>query len=437
MLARVTATQVRALVVETTPVDDLDRLLPLLDPADPLLWMRGGDGIAGIGTALRLEFDGPGRMTDAAAVWRSVVAESTVVDPVALPGTGLVAFGAFAFSASSPSTSVLTVPEVVVGRRGGASWVTRVRPIGSDADGESRVAGDASAPLGLRRPWTAGPLGSVGSEEGRTTLTAGAVSEEAYRAAVRDAIERIAAGSLSKVVLARDLAGELPRHADLRRPLRELASAYPDCWTFAVDGLIGASPETLVRVADGRVSARVLAGTTARGVDAATDRAAAAELVSSDKNQDEHAFALQSVLASLRPHAVDLQASARPFPLELPNLWHLASDISGTLGDASSSLDLLDALHPTAAVAGSPTAAALDAITELEPFDRGRYAGPVGWVGADGEGEWAVALRCAQVGPDGGITAYAGAGIVAGSDPDGELAETAIKFRPILDAFSL
>jgi menaquinone-specific isochorismate synthase len=229
--------------------------------------------------------------------------------------------------------------------------------------------------------------------------------------------------------------GALPPTADLRRPLRELAAAYPDCWTFAVDGLLGASPETLVQVAGGRVSARVLAGTAGRGVDAATDRAAAAELLASDKNQDEHAFALESVLASLRPHAADLQASERAFPLELPNLWHLASDISGTLGDASSSLDLLDALHPTAAVAGSPTGAALRAIAELEPFDRGRYAGPVGWVGADGEGEWAVALRCAQVSPDGRITAYAGAGIVQGSDPDAELAETGIKFRPILDAF--
>ncbi len=431
MLSRVTATQVRALVVETTPVDDLDRLLPLLDPADPLLWMRGGDGIAGVGTALRLEFEGPGRMTDAAAAWRQVVADATVVDPVRLPGSGLVAFGAFAFSASSSATSVLTVPEVVVGRRAGASWVTRVRPIGSDADGESRFVGDAASPLGLRRGATAA------ADEGRTTLSPGAMGEDAYRAAVREALSRIASDSLSKVVLARDLVGALPLSADLRRPLRELAAAYPDCWTFAVDGLLGASPETLVRVAGGRVSARVLAGTAGRGVDAATDRAAAAELVASDKNQDEHAFALQSVLVSLGPHAADLQASDRPFPLELPNLWHLASDVSGTLGDASSSLDLLDALHPTAAVAGSPTATAIRAIADLEPFDRGRFAGPVGWVGAGGEGEWAVALRCAQVSEGGRITAYAGAGIVAGSDPDAELAETGIKFRPILDAFSL
>jgi menaquinone-specific isochorismate synthase len=431
-LSRVTATQVRALVVETTPVDDLDRLLPLIDSADPLLWLRGGDGLAGVGTALRLEFDGSGRMTDAAAAWRQVVADSTVVDPVGLPGTGLVAFGAFAFSASSAATSVLTVPEVILGRRGGAAWVTRVRPIGIDADGEARVVGDAASPLGLRRDAAA-----AGSGDGRTALSPGAMGEDAYRTAVRDALARISAGSLSKVVVARDLVGALPTGADLRRPLRELAGTYPDCWTFAVDGLIGASPETLVQVADGRVSARVLAGTTGRGVDSATDRAAAAELLASDKNQEEHSFALRSVLASLGPHAADLQASERPFPLELPNLWHLASDISGTLGDASSSLDLLDALHPTAAVAGSPTTAALAAIEELEPFDRGRYAGPVGWVGADGEGEWAVALRCVQVLPNGRITAYAGAGIVAGSDPDAELAETDIKFRPVLDAFAL
>ena len=144
---------------------------------------------------------------------------------------------------------------------------------------------------------------------------------------------------------------------------------------------------------------------------------------------------MQNVLASLREHSADVTASEQPFTLKLPNLWHLASDIEGELTDGSTSLDLVRALHPTAAVAGTPTATALALIEQLEPFDRGRYAGPVGWIGADGDGEWAVALRSAQVRDD-TITAYAGAGIVSESVPQRELLETRMKFRPIVEALA-
>ncbi|BDZ45604.1 hypothetical protein GCM10025866_15130 [Naasia aerilata] len=155
----------------------------------------------------------------------------------------------------------------------------------------------------------------------------------------------------------------------------------------------------------------------------------------SAKDLDEHEYAVVSVLSALAPFVHDVWASPAPFPLRLPNVWHLASDVEGQLAGGTSVLRLLEALHPTAAVAGSPTDEALDLIRELEPFDRGRYAGPVGWVDAAGDGEWAVALRSAQVEADGRVTAYAGAGIVAGSDPDRELAETSLKLRPITDAF--
>jgi menaquinone-specific isochorismate synthase len=186
----------------------------------------------------------------------------------------------------------------------------------------------------------------------------------------------------------------------------------------------------------GSVTARVLAGSAPRGADPAADQDAAATLATSPKDLDEHQFALRSLLASLAPHARNVTSSEQPFTLKLPNLWHLASDVEGDLSDGSSSLDLLSALHPTAAVAGTPTDTALALIAELEPFDRGRYAGPVGWIGADGDGEWAIALRSAQVDDDGTITAFAGAGIVADSDPDKELAETRMKFRPVIDAFA-
>jgi menaquinone-specific isochorismate synthase len=240
---------------------------------------------------------------------------------------------------------------------------------------------------------------------------------------------------VQKVVLARDLVGRLPEGADLRRVLVDLALGYPDTYTFAVNGLVGSSPETLVRVDHGAVSARVLAGSIGRGSDAESDQAAAIALATSAKDLDEHAFALASLVSTLAPHTSRLTASDLPFTIKLPNLWHLASDVEGRLGDDSSSLDLLGGLHPTAAVAGAPTAAALELIAELEHFDRGRYAGPVGWVDARGDGEWAVALRCAHVSSTGRITAYAGAGIVEGSDGPHELAETKMKFRPIVEAF--
>jgi menaquinone-specific isochorismate synthase len=253
---------------------------------------------------------------------------------------------------------------------------------------------------------------------------------------VADAVSRIRAGELRKVVLARDLVGHLPEGGDLRRVLAELALGYPDTWTFAIDGHIGSSPETLVRVNHGKVSARVLAGSIARGVDADADHAAALRLATSTKDLDEHRYAVQSVLDALAPHARSgISASEIPFALKLPNLWHLATNIEGALSDGSSALDLAAALHPTAAVAGTPTAKALEVIHELEPLDRGRYGGPVGWVDAAGDGKWAVSLRSAEVSPEGDIRAYAGGGILAASDPDVELAETKLKFRPIVEAF--
>ncbi len=401
------------LVVETVAADDIGLLIPLLDSRDPLLFIRRGEGVAGIGEALRLEFTGPTRLADAAAAWREVVDAATITDAVGLPGTGLVALGSFAFSEHSAATSVLIVPRVVVGRRNGHSWITRINA--------------PSAPI---------PIPTTLGHEYRISLRPGALPAEEFVKAVDAAIAEIATGTVRKVVLARDLVGRLPDGADLRRVLTYLALGYPDSFTYAVNGLVGSSPETLVRVDAGSVTARVLAGTIGRGADADSDLAASVGLATSTKDLDEHQFAIGSVMSSLRAHTSTLVASEQPFTLKLPNLWHLASDVVGSLSDGSSSLDLVDALHPTAAVAGNPTARALETIERLEPFDRGRYAGPVGWVDGNGDGEWAVALRCAHVSSTGRITAYAGAGIVRDSVAAAELAETKMKFRPIVEAFS-
>lgn len=407
--------------VRTVPIDETAPLVPRLDPRHPLLWMRRGEGIIGLGEVLRIETAGADRVERAADGWRRLAAAADVDDRVGLPGSGLVAFGAIAFADESAATSVLVVPEIVLGRRDGRAWVTRIELL------DATTAAPAP-PVELPDP---APKRDVP----RVRFSPGAMPPEAYTAAVADAVGRIDAGLFEKVVLAREIIGELHEDAGLRAALAKLADDYPDTWVFAVDGLIGASPETLVRVDHGTVSARVLAGTASRGHDAASDRDQAAQLASSHKDLAEHALAVESAVATLAPHTARLDASPEPFTLQLPNLWHLATDLKGTLGDGSSSLDLVAAVHPTAAVAGTPREVALRAIAELEGFDRGRYAGPVGWIDADGDGEWAIALRCAQVSPDGTVRAYAGCGIVHDSIPVDELAETDMKFRPIVEAF--
>jgi menaquinone-specific isochorismate synthase len=402
--------------VITRQIDAPASLVPLLDPARPLLFVRRGEGIGGIGEALRLEFSGPDRIRDAAAAWRRIAADARIDDPIGLSGSGLVAFGAFTFAAESDRPSVLIVPRVIVGCRDGVGWITRVQLDDGD-DADDRV--------------TPSPFGP----EFRIPLRPGATPPDRYREIVAESVRRIHAGDAAKVVLARDLVGHIPVDADLRRVVGELALGYPDTWTFAVDGLLGSSPETLVRVGHGTVTARVLAGSAARGVDAASDQAAALGLATSTKDLDEHRFAVQSVLASLEGHVRGVAASEVPYALKLPNLWHLATDVEAGLADGSSVLDLAAALHPTAAIAGTPTDAAVAMIAELEGIDRRRYSGPVGWIDAAGNGKWAIALRSAEVDAAGGVTAYAGAGIVADSDPEHELAETRLKFRPIVEAF--
>ncbi len=408
--------------VVTREVDAIDDVLAYAHPNDPLFWSRRGDAIAAFDPVWELSQSGD---TDLGERWRELAANAEIDDAVGVPGTGLIAFGALAFDRESTTPCTLRVPSVIVGRRGDHSWVTLISR--SDLTTGSPAAAPVTVPYGPY--WSA-------------TLGPGDLDPSGYQAAVRGGLEAIEAGEVSKVVLARDLVGSVPVGSDLRRLVRALASGYPDCWTYAVDGIIGASPETLITVSGGTVTARVLAGTASRGADADADTAASLALATSAKDQDEHHYAVQSVVNSLRPHTSALAASEQPFTLKLPNVFHLATDVEGELSDGASALDLVAVLHPTAAVAGTPTDAALAVIRRLEPLDRGRYAGPVGWVDANGDGEWAIALRCAQFDLHGDATdeislrAHAGAGIVTGSDPEAELLETRVKFRPIVDALA-
>lgn len=398
----------------------------LLDhlPQNPLTFIRGGQGIIGWGEALRLEASGPERLSELAQKWRDLVAESTISDSVNLPGTGLVGFGSFAFADESEAKSVLIVPRVILGSRDGRVWLTEI---------SGRELETSDAPASEHDDFWSQP--SEFDTNIPLTFSNGSQAPEAFKNAVRLAVAAIAAGEVEKVVLARDIIAKIDERFDLRPVLKSLAEKYPTCWVYSVDGMFGASPELLVRVAHRQVSARVLAGTAGRGTDPAIDAAISAALATSEKNTTEHAFAVDSLVKSLTPFCTQVDADPKPFSLALPNLWHLASDVHGVLRTDASVLDLAAALHPTAAVAGTPRLEAQRLLAKLEGFDRGRYAGPVGWIGADGDGEWAIALRGAQIEGE-TIRAFAGGGIVAGSEPEAELAETELKFQPMRDALT-
>jgi menaquinone-specific isochorismate synthase len=394
----------------------------LLDslPGEPTTFIRHGDGLVGWGEAARLTATGARRFQQLATAWQDLIEKAEITDQVNLPGSGLVAFGSIAFADSSETESVLIIPKVTIGSRDGRYWMTRI-------DG-AEIPGSAGNPFDAYEP-----AGAV-VDQGVQLLT-GTQTLAGFEQSVEDALKAIEAGTVEKVVLARDLEARIPDGFDLRGPLRKLAERYPSCWVYSVDGCFGASPELLVRVSHKQVSARVLAGTAGRGTDPAVDQAIGEALANSHKNLAEHTFAVDSMVRALEPFCDHVDADQTPFAMPLPNVWHLASDVHGVLKGNSSVLDLAAAIHPTAAVAGTPREASLELIEELEPFDRGRYAGPVGWIGADGDGEWAIALRGAQITGD-VVRAFAGCGIVSESDPASEAAETELKFKPIVDALT-
>ncbi|HEV7756252.1 MAG TPA: isochorismate synthase [Mycobacteriales bacterium] len=371
-----------------------------------LAWLHRGEGLLGWGEVARLEISGRDRFARAAAWWESVCA-ALDRQPSDVPGAGPVAFGSFGFDPDA--VSVLVVPQVVLGRRDGRAWLTTI--------------GDGS-PAVPTQPIVA-PAEVAWSD--------GAVSAAAYTAAVAEAVRLIRAGEAQKIVLARDLVARADAPIDPRYLLSRLSGAFPNTWTFAVDGLVGATPEMLLQREGDTVRSRVLAGTAWRRPDHAGEAEVAAGLLVSGKDREEHAYAARSAAEALGPYCAELDVPAEPSVLGLSNVSHLCTDLVGRLAAPVSALELAGALHPTAAVCGTPTRTAGELIRRIEGLDRGRYAGPVGYVDANGDGEWGIALRCAQLG---GATArlFAGCGIVADSDPETELAEAHAKFVAVRDA---
>jgi menaquinone-specific isochorismate synthase len=393
------------------------QLLDLLPADHSAAWLRRGEGMVAWGEAARYETEGPDRFTDAVDWWRSVSDSAVVRDEVTVPGTGLICVGSFGF-ADDPGDSVLIVPRVVVGTRGDRSWVT---VIGND---ELAPFPDLVAQAEVAAPRN-------------VTFADGAMSGAAWETVVDQAVTRIGAGELEKVVLARDLVATADSDIDVRWPLRRLADQYEMCWTFHVDGIFGATPEMLVRRERGLVTSRVLAGTIRRTGDDEHDLALAGQLARSSKDLEEHEYAVRSVAESLAPHCSSMNVPEVPFVLHLPNVMHLATDVAGVVHDSDGAtvLELAAALHPSAAVGGTPTKVAVEMIAEIEGMERGRYAGPVGWMDSDGDGEFGIALRSAEINGN-QVRLFAGCGIVADSDPEAELAEAQAKFLPVRDALA-
>lgn len=395
-------------------------LLSLLPSPSSFAWVRGEHGLVGWGEAARFIANGRERFSRAQRWWSDVVRAADVEDAVHVPGSGAVAFASFAFE---PGRSVLVVPRFIVGRSGGRAWLTTMAPDDEPMPSQLEALATPREPH-LR---SNGVIFSEGTRDNKS-----------WQRAVAEAVERINRGELDKVVLARDIVATCANPIDPRHLMTRLAERYPECWTFLVDGLVGATPELLVRRRGDVVTSRVLAGTIRRGASAASDQDLGDALLASDKDQQEHEYAVTSVAQALSAHCTDLDVPDAPRLLRLANVQHLATDVTGRIADDVPVLALAASLHPTAAVCGTPTERAAVLIRALEGMDRSRYAGPVGWIDGRGDGELGIALRCGKVDQDDQrrIRLFAGCGIVAGSDPVNELEETNAKLEPMRWALS-
>lgn len=397
----------------------MHELAQLLDVPRPLVWWHGQSdqlqATVGHGEYARFEAFGPARFTTLQERF------SRLCDRLPAHTCGVRAFVSAAFSPDSHAPSVLIVPRIQWQFTGGSVRCIDLTDITVDTDrGTPQVDPTPQAPateqIPAPDPW---------------------LSVTEFKRGVAAATARIDRADLAKTVLARDAVVALNGAVPLADLLTSLHTTYPQCWTFSVDGLVGASPERLVQVEDARVSSRALAGSAPVTGDIDADAAAADDLLTSAKDQSEHAYAARSIVEVLRAVA-DVEVSPTHL-LRLPTIMHLATDVNGILRAPYSATDIAGMLHPSAAICGTPRTTAAQVLAEIEGFDRGRYSGPVGWVDDSGDGEFVIALRCGLIEPGTRgeqIRLFAGAGIVSGSDPDREYQETETKMLPMRNALA-
>ena len=392
---------------------DLISLIPDRPTNEVFSWVRNNQGIVAWGVNTKENFTGSERFSRAHRWWKEFVDNSSIRDEVLTSSSGALAFVSFSFL--SENSSVVVVPEIIVGQNNEKTWLTVI----GDIDIE-KIKGELYSPKNLPK------------SPGKLTWSEGSISIEEWQKGVQKAVDRINNKELDKVVLTRDINAESTEVIDSRYLLTKLINAYPECWSFSVDGLVGATPELLIRRTGNLVLSRVLAGTIRRD-ETTSDSDLTTTLLESGKDLEEHEFAVSSVATSLALHCTDMQVPTKPRVLRLSNVAHLATDISGTLVDAAPALVLAGSLHPSAAICGTPTDRAKSLIQELEQMNRNRYTGPVGWINSKGDGELGIALRCAEI-SENKARLFAGCGIVSESTPADELAESNAKFLAMREA---
>ncbi|MHB8377002.1 MAG: isochorismate synthase [Dehalococcoidia bacterium] len=405
---------------------------------DAAYWEQPSRGCAlvAVGAVRSLTARGEGRFSEAAGAWRALVDGAVAHRP-----GDLVAVGGFAFATtgtraahwSAFGDAALVVPELLYRCDGDGARVTRnvvVRPGQSPGGVASHVASAV---------WPAAAETSSPPAQTASTVRDDASGPGHWDTAVTALTAEIAAGRAEKVVLAREVVLSARDDIDDVAALARLRAGYPECTVFAVHrggaSLIGATPERLVRVDGRRVRVTCLAGSARRGVDADDDEAVGAALLADGKERREHQLVVSMIAGALTPLCRDIDVPAEPVLMRMPNVQHLYTPIEGTLAGDVGVLGLIERLHPTPAVGGMPRAEALTLLQQWESFDRGWYAGPVGWIDARGDGEFAVAIRSALIhGREARL--FAGCGIVAGSDPRREYEESSLKLRPMLWALN-
>jgi len=431
--------------VEVEPLDPLAVLESIFEADERHFYVeRAGEQVALAGAEAVIGFSasGTGRFEACQRFIEETLRDAVVVGDQSLPFAGPHFFSAFAFfddvAPGEPfEAAAVFVPRWQVARRDGRTVAVANLAVEASSSVEAltgkvwrahakfRSFDYRSAGFGAALPAPPSAFREVGEARG-------------YEAAVRSAVERIAGGELEKVVLARakDARADHPLHPLLL--LNGLRQRFPDCYSFSVangrgQSFIGASPERLLRVDGGVMLTEALAGSIRRGASASDDAALAAELLHSEKDLREQRFVLDSMVRRLAPLGLTLEYPERPALRRFANVQHLHTPVRAAVPAGVRLLDILARLHPTPAVGGTPREAAVRCIAQLEAFPRGLYAGALGWIDARGNGEFFVGLRSALI--DGaGARLYAGAGIVAGSRPEKEFAETELKFKAMQDA---
>jgi salicylate biosynthesis isochorismate synthase/menaquinone-specific isochorismate synthase len=401
---------------------------------------RERSALGALGCVVALEARGAGRFDEVAARWRALAAEA-LCDSADARGAGLIAAGGFAFApdgGASPhwargfTPASLHVPEVALARTGDEVRLTVAALACADDTPDELLARIERRLAELR---VDSPLALLDPDPVGRYRVAASSPPAHYEAAVARAVERIRAGALEKIVLAREVQVHAPSDHDVAAVFGVLREGFPSCFVFCVgragDAFVAASPELLIRREGMRASTLALAGSTRRSADPSVDDHLGEQLLRSDKDRAEQAIVARRIERALRPVSVWVAAAEEPVIVKMANIQHLATPIRAQLARPVSAVRLAGTLHPTPAVGGEPFAVAEPLIPALEGLDRGWYAGPVGWTDTNEDGEFCVALRCALL--HGRLArCYAGVGVVGDSDPASELAETDVKLAALL-----